>query len=134
MVTRFIGALSGVLLLGGCEFLGIAEPVACRGVISRAIEVEVRDARSGEPAAHGAIGIAREGGYVDSLRVVGWMSAPSPETAVLLGGVDERPGVYSVRVEKAGYLPWQRSGVHAEQGVCGVITAQLQAFLEPVEE
>jgi hypothetical protein len=106
----------------------------CRGVISRAIEVEVRDARTGEPAAHGAVGIAQSGSYVDTLKVVGWMSTPSPESAVLLGGVEERPGVYSVQVEKAGYLPWQRSGIRAEQGVCGVITVQLQANLEPVED
>jgi hypothetical protein len=136
MVVKVAGAgLTGVLLmLGGCDFLRLTDPVMCPGVISRAIEVEVRDARSGQPAAHGAVGIAQEGDFVDSLRVVGWMSTPSPEAAVLLGGVEERPGVYSVRVEKQGYLPWARTGVAAREGVCGVMTARLQANLEPVEE
>lgn len=135
MVLRSVGAgLSGVLLLlGGCEFLGLTDPVVCPAVISRGIEVEVRDAKSGQPAAQGALGIAREGSYVDTLQIVGWTSHPSAETALVLGGVEERPGLYSVRVEKVGYQPWERSGVRAEKGVCGVVTARLQAQLERVE-
>jgi hypothetical protein len=135
MVVRSVGAgLSGVLLLlGGCEFLGLTDPVVCPAVISRGIEVEVRDAHSGQPAAQGAVGIAREGSYVDTLQIVGWTSHPSAETALVLGGVEDRPGLYSMRVEKVGYQTWERSGVRAEKGVCGVITARLQAQLERAE-
>lgn len=132
MLLRPVGAgVSGALLLvGGCEYLGLTDPTACPDVISRAIEVEVRDSDSGEPAADGAVGIAREGNYVDTLEVVGWTSVPSAETALVLGGVEERPGLYRVRVEKEGYHPWERSSVRAEKGTCGVITVRLQAQLE----
>lgn len=135
MVSRAVGAGFGgmLLLLGGCNYLGLTDPIVCPGVISRAIEVEVRDAESGQPAAHGAVGIAREGSFADTLQVVGWTSHPSAETALVLGGVEERPGLYSVRVEKVGYQPWERSGVRAEKGVCGVVTARLQAQLERAE-
>lgn len=135
MVLRSVGAgISGVLLLlGGCDFFALTDPVVCTAAISRGIEVEVRDAQSGQPAAQGALGIAREGSYVDTLQIVGWTSHPSAETALVVGGVEERPGLYSVRVEKVGYQPWERSGVRAEKGVCGVVTARLQAQLERVE-
>jgi hypothetical protein len=122
--------LLGVVFAGGC---GLLDPVVCPGVVSRAIEVEVRDARTGAPAAAGALGIAREGSFADTLRVVGWMTHPDPETAHLLGGAEERPGLYAVRVEKPGYLPWERSGVRAQRGPCGVVTARLQANLEPLD-
>jgi hypothetical protein len=136
MISRAVGAGCGGLLLflGGCEFLGLTDPVVCPAAISRAIEVEVRDAASGQPAAFDAVGIAREGSFVESLEIVGWMSyPPSTETALVLGGVEERPGLYSVRVEKVGYKPWERSGLRAEKGVCGVRTVRLQANLERAE-
>jgi hypothetical protein len=120
MISRFVGAgCAGLLLfVGGCNFLGLTEPVVCPDVISRAIEVEVRDAATGQAAAGDAVGIAREGTFTETLEVVGWTSYPLfTETALVLGGVRERPGLYSVRVEKVGYEPWERTGVRAEEGV-----------------
>jgi hypothetical protein len=124
-------ALGAALVLSGCGVLDLVDPVLCAGVVSRAVEVEVRDALTGEPAADGAIGTARSGGFVETLQVIGWISHPGPRTAVMLGGVDERPGVYTVTVHKPGYLPWERTGVVAERGRCGVTTAHLTANLEP---
>ncbi|MBA2669515.1 MAG: carboxypeptidase regulatory-like domain-containing protein [Gemmatimonadetes bacterium] len=122
------------LILPGCGVLDLIDPVLCPGVISRAVEVEVRDARTGDPAADGATGTARSGNFVETLQVVGWISHPGPRTAVVLGGVDERPGVYTVTVEKPGYKPWERTGVVAERGQCGVRTASLTANLEHAPE
>jgi hypothetical protein len=136
MVSRALGAGGGglLLLLGGCGFLGLTDPVMCPDVISRAIEVEVRDAVSGLPAAYDAVGIARDGDFSERLEIVGWTAhPPSGETALVLGGVDERPGLYSVRIETAGYEPWERTGVRAEEGVCGVRTVRLRADLERAE-
>jgi hypothetical protein len=127
-------ALGAALLLPGCGVLDLLDPVICAAVISRAVEVEVRDARTGEPAADGALGIARSGNFAETLQVIGWIAHPSPRAAVVLGGVEERPGVYSVSVEKPGYQRWERTGVVAERGRCGVITANLIANLEPVPE
>jgi hypothetical protein len=135
MILRVVSAASigALLFLAGCHFLAPTDPVVCLGVISRAIEVEVRDAETGQPAAHGAVGIAREGNFVDSLQISGWMSYPSAESALMLGGVEERPGLYSIRVEKDGYEPWERSGVRADKDACGVITVRLRAYLERAE-
>jgi hypothetical protein len=127
-------ALGAVLILPGCGVVDVVDPVFCAAVITRAVEVEVRDARTGDPAADGATATARSGDFVETLQVVGWISHPSPRSALVLGGVEERPGVYTVRVEKAGYRSWERTGVVAESGRCGVLTAKLLANLEPVPE
>jgi hypothetical protein len=126
-------ALGAALILPGCGVLDLIDPVVCFAVISRAVEVEVRDARTGDPAADGATGTARSGNFVETLQVVGWISHPGSRTAVVLGGVEERPGVYTVRVEKPGYRSWERAGVVAERGKCGVTTAHLVAHLEPAD-
>jgi hypothetical protein len=135
MRSRFKAAALGVtLILPGCGVVDLLDPVVCPAVVTRAVEVEVRDARTGDPAADGATGTARSGNFMETLQVVGWIAHPSPSSALVLGGVEERPGVYTVRVEKAGYQPWERTGVEAERGRCGVITARLIADLEAVPE
>ena len=42
--------------------------------------------------------------------------------------------VYSITVEKPDYQPWERTGVVAKRGQCGVITDDLIANLEPIPE
>jgi hypothetical protein len=135
MVSRVVfPALTGVLLLlASCNFYLQPDPVVCLGVVSRAIEVEVRDAATGQPAADGTTGIARDGNFVDTLSIMGWTSYPSAESALLVGGAEERPGIYSVRVEKEGYQVWERTNLRAEKGPCGVITVRLEAHLMRAE-
>lgn len=113
----------------GCDLLPGTDPVFCPAVITRAVEVEVRDAATGAPAAAGAVGTARDGSFVEVLQVVGWTAVPSDETALVIGGVHERPGIYTVTVEKAGYERWERTNISVRRGVCGVETARLEARL-----
>ena len=120
------------VLLGGiaaCDLLPGTDPVVCPAAISRAIEVEVRDAVSGAPAAADAVGTARDGSFVEVLQVVGWTGAPADETALLLGGVNERAGTYTVTVDKAGYERWERASINVRRSICGVETARLEARL-----
>jgi len=117
-------ALATCLL--GCES---AEDFVCGAAVLRGIEVEVRDADTGTPAAEDAQGVITDGLYTESLRLVGWGSGPTPSPLVL-GGADERPGTYTVTITKPGYQPWIRTGVQVIEGPCNVQTVRLQAQLE----
>ena len=115
--------------LVACEWP--AAPGSCPAVIRRAIEVEVTDARTGQPAAAGASGLVRDGAYTEPLRIVGWRGTAPNDTAITLGAGEGRVGTYDVRVERAGYGAWERQGVTPRVGVCGVQTMQLRAALTP---
>jgi hypothetical protein len=117
----------------GCGGSSVGDNVGCTGGVVRAIEVSVFDAQTKAPAADGAVGTVRDGGYMETLRVVGFISSGRPETstALTLGGAEERPGTYTVRVETAGYEPWEVTGIRVRKGVCHVEGARLEAFLRP---
>ena len=101
-------------------------------MIYRAIDVDVADARTGAWVARGAIGAIQDGSYVDSLREIGWRGSPPNDTSTTLGAGLGRPGRYQVRVIREGYRPWERSGVLAHEGPCGVETTRVRAELEPL--
>lgn len=116
-----------VLAIGiGC---GRSPFVACPAWVRDAVVVEVRDAATGAPAAQGASGWVRDGGYVDSLRIGGWETG-DPASAHQLSAAPERPGRYEVVVHKDGYREWRRSGVRVGRSTCGVEPVNLHAQLE----
>ncbi|MEP0547553.1 MAG: hypothetical protein ABJF88_11525 [Rhodothermales bacterium] len=116
--------LAFVLLSAGCDAIQSGN---CTAEAEPAIEVEVIDAATGEPAAEGATGVVTEGAYSDSLIVIG-INADNQE--FLLGGAYERTGTYDVRVEKEGYQTWTREGVRVRGDDCGPRTVRLTAQLE----
>ena len=116
-------------LLGSC---GIIDPVACTTDVTPAVEVQVFDARTGAPAAHRTVATVQDGSYTDTLEITGWRSTPPDSTtAFIVTGAYERPGTYTVRITKPGYRPWERTGVRAREGECGVERERLVASLEP---
>jgi hypothetical protein len=102
----------------------------CLPVAHPAVDVEVRDAQTDELRADSARGVARDGTYSDSLVVVRAEGAQSVPAA--LGGAWDRPGTYSVRIERAGYQPWDTVGIHVHGIRCGVVAVQLVAHLSRV--
>lgn len=121
-------ASAGLLMLASCDRSPSA--IACLAVVLPAIEVEVRDAATGRPAAGGARGAVQDGGYVDSLRVVGWTGPGIHDsTAHRMAAAYERAGTYAVQIQKPGYETWQASGVRVRRVTCGVETRRLQAEL-----
>lgn len=116
-------------LLGSC---GIIDPVVCPADVTPAVEVQVFDARTGAPAAHGTLATAQDGSYTDTLEITGWRSTPiDSTTAFVVAGAYERPGTYTVRITKPGYRLWERTRVRAREGECGVESERLVASLEP---
>lgn len=133
MLTRS-PALSLALLLSvpACGW-SPTETVLCPGVVSPAIEVEVLDSVTLKPAAGGAEGRVWDGAFQDSLRVIGWTGPQiADSTAIRMAGAYERPGTYSVEIERQGYAAWRREGVRAPEGRCGVETVRLTAKLRPI--
>jgi len=100
----------------------------CDTGIAPAVIVEVRDANTGEPAAAGALGTVRDGVYVDSL----YPYESTGGEPVSLAGADERPGTYTVTIEKTGYETWTMTGIPVEDSNCHVETARLTAELTTV--
>ncbi len=108
------------LLAGACD---TAEPVLCTLEARPGIEIEVRDAVTGEAAAAGAVGIATENAFADTLM------AFSDGVPLVLTGLYERAGTYEVLITKAGYHAWRVSGVKIERDECHVKTVRLEARL-----
>ena len=108
-----------VLLLA---LLGCTNPfVVCTTDVHPAVAVDVRAAATGAPLAESAAGVLRDGAYVDSMRP--WKLDNQ------LGGAFERPGVYSVEIQRPGYALWQRTGVRVRSGSCHVQTVTIRADL-----
>lgn len=114
-----------VFSLTGCEHT-IVDPVACPAVVEPAVVVEIRNARTGAPEADSALGVLRDGDYVDTMRVAGVTSEGRP---LSLQGAMERAGTYDVQIEKQGFRPWTRESVTVESGECGPQTRRLTAEL-----
>ena len=105
-------------------------PRLCTEILVAGLVVEVRDARTGLPAAYDASGTITDGAYKETLSVEGGMTT-TPDKALLLVGAWERPGIYDVVVEKPGYRAWSMSQVAVITDECHVLTVHLQADLEP---
>ena len=114
----------GVLLpatLSGCD---IVDPVACTTDVRPAIVVQVRDAATQAPAASGATGVVTDGSSTFQLR-----PGDLGENPLELHGADERPGTYTVTIDKPGYQQWKQERVRVRDGSCHVQTVTLQANL-----
>jgi len=121
------------LVLGAAALSGCSPAnVVCPQIAAPAILLEVREAGTGAPAANGAKGAVQDGAYVDSLRVVGWLGTPSPETELLMAAAFDRPGTYSITLEKAGYQTWIRAGIVVGTDDCGTQQAQFATQLVPI--
>jgi hypothetical protein len=131
--TALLLTLGFLLTLSGCDELRLlASGYNCTASIERALEVRVEDAASGRPIAEGATGLARDGAFSDSLRVVGWDGSGAERVATTLGGVYERPGRYSIEIQRPGYARWDTTGVRARKGSCHVELVRLVARLKPL--
>lgn len=103
-------------------------PVVCTAIAVPGIQVDVRDSVTGLPATDGALGIARDGAYADTLETLPTMG-PLPSPTML--GAWERQGTYDVTVSRTNYLTWSAAGVRVTGDACHVTTVKLEANLQP---
>jgi len=106
-------------------------PGPCTAIYVAGVLVEVSDSETGFPAACGATLIVTEGSYQEENAGICLSGRPDEEQYQWLTGAYERPGVYTLRIEKHGYVPWEQAAVVVEAGGCHVQTVDLVVALEP---
>jgi hypothetical protein len=120
-IALLAGGLLLSAILSGCDVMG---PVTCTTDVWPAVTVQVRDAATQAPAASGTAAYVRDGTYIDPLR-----PGDPGENALELFGAQERPGTYTVTIDKPGYQQWKQERVRVRDGSCHVQTVTLQANL-----
>jgi hypothetical protein len=94
------------------------------------ILVSPRDSVSGESLIAGSYFFARDGNFVDSVRVPTDWKGRIPFVPLTL----ERAGIYEVGIDRAGYRPWRAADVRVEKDACHVTPVTLTALLSKVSE
>ncbi|MGH7638748.1 MAG: carboxypeptidase-like regulatory domain-containing protein, partial [Gemmatimonadaceae bacterium] len=96
-------------VIAGCR---AQEPFVCTDILVPGIVVDVRDSISDAYVGPQARIAATSGGY---LNVVVTQDDDGPYALA-----HERPGTYTVTVDKTGYTQWRRAGVHVTADECHV--------------
>ena len=106
---------AGIAVLAGCDVFG---PRLCNESRRIGITVTVRDSITGAPLTEGVRVIARDGIFADTADADAFSLA------------EERPGSYTVTVEKEGYQPWSRDDIRVIRGECHGQRVELVALLK----
>ncbi len=92
-----------------------------------AVEVTVLDSATGLPRADSAVAVIRDGGYVDTLHLVGFVGSEPAS----LAGSNGRSGVYELTITRPGYATWTATQLVATDGACGLEGVRVTAHLQP---
>jgi hypothetical protein len=112
------------LLLGiACEPWEEVNGVVCDAIVRYAISATVRDSITGVPAAGGASGRVVVGSHEEEMR--------HGSDDLWMGAFGNRPGQYTVIITKANYHTWRRENVTVASNSCGVITEEIEVWLQP---
>lgn len=115
---------AAVPLLAGCPGNPL-EGTVCTMEARSAVQVEMRDARTGAVLTGPATLTVREGSFAETVEI--------PANFTSMGVAHERSGVYEVTLTKPGYREWRARDVRVEKDECHVKTARLEARLEPAQ-
>ncbi|GLC23533.1 PEGA domain-containing protein [Roseisolibacter agri] len=113
-------------LVAACRLI-TGDDTVCTLSFEPGIVLTVLDSTSRAQVSVGAVIVAREGAYADSIRLP---VAPPGAMPAPVGLAGERAGTYEVTVESPGYRPWRRTGVRVTEGRCHVNTVALTALLQ----
>jgi hypothetical protein len=101
------------------------EAVSCTADARPGILISPRDSITSELLMAGTRAFAREGSFVDSVRLPDDWKARGE----FLPLTRERAGVYEVGIDRTGYEPWRAAGVRVEKDACHVMPVQIKAHL-----
>jgi hypothetical protein len=110
--------VSMALGIGACT----KTPVVCTEEARPGIRLIVVDSATGAGLALATVAVARDNGFVDTLKKA---------TDSVMFGAYERGGRYHIDVSRDYYLSWSIDGVEVAQGVCHVQTVTITARLVP---
>ena len=119
-----IGILALGLFVTACGY-SEGSIVYCGPAASYLLTVHVQDAASQASLVDEARGAAHGTGRVDSLSRVALTAA---DTALVIGNLPS--GRYTIRVERAGYRPWEETAFIVRDD-CGAVAVALVAKLTP---
>jgi hypothetical protein len=97
--------------------------IVCTAQPRPAIRAEIRDSVTNAPADSGASLIVTNQAVYDS-------TAFAFEPSYVQSAVHGRAGIYTVRVRKAGYRLWERTGIVVNGDRCGPEATELQVRLQ----
>jgi hypothetical protein len=129
MKVRHLTAIGLAVITTACQGGDL-----CTLSVEPSIVVTIRDASTGAPLAAGATGDAvQKGGVTKGGRTLPLVPHGFHSGVMITRRAGEEiSGVFTVRVQHAGYLEWVRTGVHVPGNGCHVGTAQIVAELIPV--
>jgi hypothetical protein len=133
-MKRLLTSMAILLTLAGAIVAcsNTEENISCTAVELPGLRLNVRNALSGEPAAEGATGFILDGDYSETIKTIK-NPADYPQLWASMEAAYERPGTYTVVVQKPGYQEWRRENVQVDAGVCHVSTVKLEVRLEPAQ-
>ena len=117
-------ALALALAAAGCDE-GSLSPIVCTEQFVYGLQIEVREADAGAPAAQGAVATVTDGDYVE---VVAGPVSGRPD-ALFIGAAGERAGTYDIEVARDGFEIWDTTGVVVDEDICHVLTEEVRVFL-----
>jgi hypothetical protein len=101
---------------------------SCTAIYQFGLAVKAQDSITGQFITSGARLIVREGTFVDTVQA----PANRPDVDSLgVPAAGERPGVYTLTVQKPGYRDWTKSGVRVTADECHVHLVRVTARLQP---
>jgi hypothetical protein len=96
----------------------------CTMIFVYGLAVEIRDAVTGAGIAAGAVAVAREGSYSETLE-------HGPVDSVSVHGAGERAGTYTITVSRPGYVAWTSPPIKVTADQCHVQPVLVKARLAP---
>lgn len=100
----------------------------CTAEYRYGLGIQVQDSVTGQFIASGARLIVRDGAFVETMQA----PANRPDVDSLpIPAAGERPGVYTLTVQKPGYREWRTSGVKVTADRCHVQPVRVLARLQP---
>ena len=123
----------GIALVGwGCTASSTGYPL-CPAIDGYfAVKVVTVDALTGNVLTGLPPGAVTDGEYGDSLHVTAFSAESGPELVpIAFGAAWNRPGTYTLTVEREGYQPFSVSGLVARTGTCWILQVSLTARLVP---
>jgi|GEM_PF-4899112 len=99
-------------------FVGLALLAGCAedNLGAWGLEVEVRDARTGAPAAYDATVVVRDGSYADTVRGRDQIIPEHKGQDAVVRAAFQRTGTFHVTVLHPEYRTWQREDVRVSAG------------------
>lgn len=124
---RSLAVCVGVLAATACSG-STPTGLACSANYVYGLSLEVRNAVSGAPITDSASVVIRDGSYVESY---GYLGPAGQPLSGRLSAAGERPGTYSISIRKAGFAPYDTTGIKVTGDVCHVHGVQVIAELQP---